>query len=109
MEFCPKCGGILSASKRSGGNSLRCRKCGFEKSSSESYVTIAKFGKKRQGVAFLIEDTEAELHPKTTDIQCPACGNREAYWWSVQTRSADEPTTQFFRCTGCGHTWREYA
>jgi DNA-directed RNA polymerase subunit M len=26
----------------------------------------------------------------------------------VQTRRADESATQFFRCTKCGHTWREY-
>ena len=30
-------------------------------------------------------------------------------WWMLQTRSADEPTTQFFRCTKCQHTWRNYA
>ncbi|RLG10996.1 MAG: transcription factor S, partial [Thaumarchaeota archaeon] len=39
---------------------------------------------------------------------CPKCGNREAYYWAVQTRSADEPMTRFFRCTKCGYTWREY-
>ncbi|MFX1287916.1 MAG: transcription factor S, partial [Promethearchaeota archaeon] len=25
-----------------------------------------------------------------------------------QTRSADEPSTSFFRCLECKHTWREY-
>ncbi|MCK4973458.1 MAG: transcription factor S, partial [Candidatus Heimdallarchaeota archaeon] len=28
--------------------------------------------------------------------------------WMVQTRSADESPTRFFRCTACGETWREY-
>jgi hypothetical protein len=27
----------------------------------------------------------------------------------LQTRSADEATTQFYRCTKCGHTWRNYS
>lgn len=37
---------------------------------------------------------------------CPECGNIQAYWWIVQTDSGDEPSTQFFRCTKCNHTWR---
>lgn len=37
---------------------------------------------------------------------CPKCGNIQAYWWIVQTDSGDEPSTQFFRCTKCNHTWR---
>jgi DNA-directed RNA polymerase subunit M len=27
----------------------------------------------------------------------------------VQTRSIDESMTQFYRCTKCGHTWRDYS
>ena len=51
---------------------------------------------------------EEKILPVTTDVVCPNCGAREAYYWSVQTRSADEPMTQFFKCKKCGHTWREY-
>jgi DNA-directed RNA polymerase subunit M len=32
-----------------------------------------------------------------------------AYFWTQQTRGADEPETRFFKCTKCSHTWREYA
>ncbi|MEK6870559.1 MAG: zinc ribbon domain-containing protein, partial [Thermoproteota archaeon] len=42
-------------------------------------------------------------------IECEKCGNDEAVWWMLQTRSADEPTTQFYRCSKCRHTWRNYA
>ena len=41
-------------------------------------------------------------------IECPKCGNNVAYVWQVQTRSADESSTQFLRCTKCSHTVREY-
>jgi transcription factor S len=44
----------------------------------------------------------------TTTIDCSRCGNDMAFWWMLQTRSADEPTTQFYRCTKCTHTWRNY-
>ena len=45
----------------------------------------------------------------TIEIECEKCGNNEAVWWMLQTRSADEPTTQFYRCTKCEYTWRNYA
>ncbi len=45
--------------------------------------------------------------PKTK-ILCEKCSNNEAFWWMVQTRSIDESMTQFYRCTKCGHTWRNY-
>ena len=51
---------------------------------------------------------EAEVHPKTK-AKCPKCGNNEAYYWIVQTRSADEPPTRFYKCTKCKHVWREYS
>ncbi|PIO07920.1 transcription factor S, partial [Candidatus Pacearchaeota archaeon CG10_big_fil_rev_8_21_14_0_10_35_219] len=31
-----------------------------------------------------------------------------AYFWTMQTRAADESETKFYRCTKCDHTWREY-
>lgn len=44
--------------------------------------------------------------PITDTEGCPKCGNIQAYWWLVQTDAADEPSSQFFRCTKCNHTWR---
>jgi transcription factor S len=43
-----------------------------------------------------------------TKAECKKCGNVMAYYWMMQTRSADEPSTRFYRCTKCNHTWREY-
>ena len=39
---------------------------------------------------------------------CPKCNHNEAETWQMQTRSADEPSTHFFRCLKCKYTWREY-
>jgi len=55
----------------------------------------------------VIEGENVKTLP-TTNVVCPACGNREAYWWLRQLRAADESEVRFFRCTKCGKTWREY-
>lgn len=101
IEFC-KCGGILSPK---GKNVVACRSCGNEVKKSIS-ASITENREKKDIV--VIEDNRPDL--PSTEMQCPSCGNDKAYWWLIQTRSADEPPTQFFRCTNekCKHTWREY-
>ena len=37
----------------------------------------------------------------TIKIDCEKCHNQEGVCWSLQTRSADEPETRFYRCTKC--------
>lgn len=44
----------------------------------------------------------------TIDRECSKCKNGKAFWWLAQIRNADEPSTQFFRCTNCNNTWRNY-
>ena len=40
---------------------------------------------------------------------CPKCDHPRAYYMQLQTRSADEPMTVFFKCcnTQCNHRWKE--
>ena len=59
----------------------------------------------------VVGENEGKEFSSTIEIDCEnkKCDNREAVSWMFQTRSADEPTTQFFRCTKCKHTWRNYA
>jgi DNA-directed RNA polymerase subunit M/transcription elongation factor TFIIS len=43
----------------------------------------------------------------TTDMwKCGKCKKRVCTYWSMQTKSADEPETQFVRCVNCGASWR---
>lgn len=41
---------------------------------------------------------------------CPKCGHLRAYFMQIQTRSADEPMTTFYKCCNaqCGHRWRDW-
>lgn len=97
IEFC-RCGGALTPA----GKIMRCRSCGAEiKGKAELIKTESE---KKEII--IIEDNRPDL--PTTERQCPRCSCDRAYWWLIQTRSADEPPTQFFRCVECKHTWREY-
>lgn len=41
---------------------------------------------------------------------CPKCEHPRAYFMQIQTRSADEPMTTFYKCCNaqCGHRWRDW-
>lgn len=95
MLFCPKCGNLLRPSD----GIMKCS-CGY--SQEEGKVTEKKKSKRKVEVV-----QKKESYP-AVDGECPKCKHNKLYNWSLQTRSSDEPETQFFKCVKCGHTWREY-
>ncbi|WP_292460928.1 transcription factor S [Methanothermococcus sp.] len=103
VKFCPKCKNIMLPKD----GKLVCTVCGYEEDleqTDESYELKEKIDSKKQEIV-VIEDVNTL---PTTRIECPKCGNMEAYWWLQQTRCADEPETRFYKCKKCGYTWREY-
>ena len=50
-----------------------------------------------------------EFKPEAmTDIfKCRKCGSRSCSYYEVQTRSADEPMTQFVNCLDCNNRWKQ--
>jgi DNA-directed RNA polymerase subunit M len=117
MEFCPKCGSRLEFKKpktaKAASLMLVCPKCGYEKKESAKKVE-PKIGKviqhnPQQFVAVIGKEEQKLRTLPTVRIECPKCGNKTAYVWQVQTRSSDESSTQFMRCTKCDHTFREYS
>lgn len=110
MEYCPNCGNLLLPKRRNGSALLVCLRCGYEKTmSNPTSYKITRQTKHGPENAILVIDREVRVEtlPKTR-VECPRCGNIEAYYWEVQTRAGDEPATRFFRCTKCSYTWREY-
>ena len=85
MKFCPKCEVKLKKS----GSGLECSKCG--------YVDGEKVVEKKK-----IVEEEPDFSLLAFE------GNEGEEAWMFQTRSADEPTTRFYRCTKCKYTWRDY-
>ena len=103
--FCPKCGSIL-VPKREGSKKLLACSCGYKSANTGSAVLKETITKKEKKVE-VIERSDLESLPKMK-MTCEKCGNGEVYYWTVQTRAADEAATRFMKCTKCGHTWREY-
>ena len=58
-------------------------------------------------IAVIKEDSEEGAYP-IVDIKCDKCKHKKAYFWTRQTRAADESETKFYKCTKCKHTWRVY-
>lgn len=101
MEFCPKCGSVLEEKRKNFG-CVRCNYTSKSKVKIESNEKIAEA--KEVGV---VKEKEIDVFP-VVSWSCPKCKNKEAYFWTSQTRAADEAETRFFKCTKCKHTIREY-
>lgn len=115
MKFCPQCGSVMVPVKRGNGVVLVCRACGYEEvpdsSSAELYSVRMQVERKPSDRILVLTDKDIAERSNLPIItaKCPRCGHDKAYWWMIQTRSADEPSTRFYRCVKCGYTWREYA
>ena len=108
----------LAPTKKNRGNKtvlvLACPKCGYEKKKAR-VPTIAEKAIERppqllaEPIAVIGKEEQKLRTLPTVKIECPKCGNNLAYAWQVQTRGSDESSTQFFRCTKCNYTFREYS
>lgn len=115
LEFCPKCGKRLVPKKQKDKKDMVwvCSKCGFKKKAESGgkvvVPLVVKESKPFQESIAVIGREEQKLRTlPTVKVECPKCGNNLAFVWQVQTRGSDESSTQFFRCTKCSHTFREY-
>ena len=113
MRFCPWDGSLLSvssgASDESGRLAFSCPTCDFQ---SEITTTIRK---RTTLVPKKVDDVMGGLDawknsPMQSEVLCDRCRGKGAYYIQIQTRSADEPMTIFYKCidvADCGHEWRE--
>ena len=51
--------------------------------------------------------TIKELTAKESFYKCENCNKKTVTYYSQQVRGADEPMTNFYNCTSCGHQWTD--
>lgn len=95
---------MLVVKRQPAGNELSCIMCGYLYGiSKEMSKTIAMTPKKSDG--FVDEDENLKFVSKCGK-KCE-CGSEEVSFVELQTRSADEPMTIFYKCIRCKKVWKE--
>uniref|UniRef100_A0A7S3AQ55 DNA-directed RNA polymerase subunit n=1 Tax=Haptolina ericina TaxID=156174 RepID=A0A7S3AQ55_9EUKA len=105
MHFCPPCGNILHLERIGGHIRFFCQTCPYVYQLKETVYMEVKT--EHKAVDDVLGGPEAWKNADQTDASCSKCNNNRAYFQQVQIRSADEPMTTFYKCTACGHAWRE--
>ena len=104
MIFCEKCGALMIPKKDEGKTIIGCTKCRNISTKRQQFILTEKSEAARK---IEVVDKKVDTLPKTKE-DCTKCGHKEAYYWTMQTRAADEAETRFFKCVKCNHTWRSY-
>lgn len=107
MLFCPKCGSLLTPKKEKNAKVLAC-KCGYTNKKADNAPSLKEKVVSDERKVEIVGDEEKKTLP-LTDANCKKCGHAKAYYWTVQTRAADEAETKFLKCEKCNNTWRDYA
>ncbi|KAI5171959.1 DNA-directed RNA polymerase III subunit RPC11 [Nematocida sp. LUAm3] len=101
MPFCRRCLSELQIEKAGGVEVFFCLDCPYRKEIEGEYRVKLELTPKE----------EATVSPKRElperNVPCPSCFAGKAYYYQMQTRSADEPMTIFNICVTCKHSWRE--
>lgn len=112
--FCDYCGSLLCLSSsrffktshyHSSNVQLSCVQC--NSSYSKGANSLAFIPLRQILKAEIIKDSDMWANASTTEERCPRCAHIKAYYLQVQTRSADEPMTTYYRCENCAHNWKD--
>lgn len=107
MIFCPICCNCLVAERyESGQTRLECPTCTYVHSVTTRLERNVRDLPEKQADDVMGGAAAWELADKTSAV-CERCQAKEAYFFQMQTRSADEPMSTFYRCVECKHQWKE--
>ncbi|KAK0407481.1 hypothetical protein QR680_019218 [Steinernema hermaphroditum] len=107
LTFCPECGSLLQLDNSGEVNRFLCPSCPY--ALPVTRMISSKFCPKLKDLDEVLGGPSAWENAQITDERCPRCSHDRAYFMQLQTRSADEPMTTFYRCANkeCAHRWKE--
>lgn len=108
VAFCPFCENILFVQESATSNiQLVCNICPIYFPVKRTF-RIRNYYKLKE-IDDVLGGEEAWKNVDSTEERCPKCAHPRAYFMQIQTRSADEPMTTFYRCCNpnCNHNWRD--
>ena len=107
MLFCHSCGNLLLLEQGAELQQFYCQACPFIYPISRTFVSRLEL--KQKQVDDILGGAEAWKNVDSTNVACPRCEHPRAYFMQIQIRSADEPSSIFYKCCQptCGHQWRE--
>ncbi len=109
MFFCKSCDSHLSVqvdsikSDVSCGMHFVCPACSYTEPIKKPIVFTQYFNIKEEN-NIIDDDT---TYGNKCSVNCPKCSHGIALFKEIQTRSADEPMTIFYKCVNCGHNWKQ--
>ncbi len=107
MHFCPVCGNLLLIEESSLGMRFCCVTCPYSHQLAKKYSRSAGGLKKKIVDEQVLGGTQDWENVDRTEAKCPFCGHNLAYFLQIQIRSADEPSTNFYKCVECKKQWND--
>lgn len=105
MHFCPACGNLLLLEDSENGMRFCCPTCPYLFDVNRVYSSAVKI--KKKAVDDVLGGADAWENVDRTSARCPSCSNDTAFFMQIQIRSADEPSTTFYRCCKCSKQWND--
>lgn len=88
-----------------GAYAFKCYSCPYKQAITDRIESV-KYSKLKE-VDDVLNDANTWKNVDQADTKCPKCEHEKAYFMQMQIRSADEPSTTFYRCVSCSHNWKE--
>lgn len=107
LMFCPTCASALIVEEGPLYLRFGCFTCPYV--CNIRHIVSSRIYPRLKEVDDVLGGAAAWENVDSTDERCPKCFHPRAYFMQIQTRSADEPMTTFYKCCNivCGHRWRD--